>query len=171
MNNRELVLFIGAVSIVLILYLMRNKVISAAQTVASTLGTGLTRGLRNNNPGNIRISTIPWQGKVSPNTDGSFEQFINIATGYRNLIKNLESYIGAGYNTIPKMINEWAPEEDGNDTAAYIQSVLDQTGLSSSAIIPVTDINTLKLVAAAISRVENGIDANIDDINAGVNLL
>jgi hypothetical protein len=33
------------------------------------------RGWRNNNPGNVVISSAKWVGKVEFNSDGKFEQF------------------------------------------------------------------------------------------------
>ena len=54
--------------------------------------TKLPRGLRNNNPGNIRNSQrTDWQGEVdeSAKNDNSFEEFETIAYGYRALIKLL----------------------------------------------------------------------------------
>ena len=45
------------------------------------------RGLRNNNPGNIRLSRTLWQGEIRPSQDRSFCQFRTMAYGYRALIK------------------------------------------------------------------------------------
>lgn len=35
----------------------------------------MSRGLKNCNPGNIRISTTKWIGEIQPSTDKSFKQF------------------------------------------------------------------------------------------------
>ena len=43
------------------------------------------RGLRNNNPGNIRLSRTLWQGEIRPSQDRSFCQFRTMAYGYRAL--------------------------------------------------------------------------------------
>ena len=45
--------------------------------------TSLPRGLRNNNPLNIRRSSQPWRGKVANPTDKDFEQFISMEDGLR----------------------------------------------------------------------------------------
>ena len=50
------------------------------------------RGLRNNNPGNIRLSRTVWQGEIRPSRDRSFCQFRTMAYGYRALIKLLQNY-------------------------------------------------------------------------------
>lgn len=39
----------------------------------------VTRGLRNNNPGNIRINTDVFQGEITPSKDKSFKQFRSMA--------------------------------------------------------------------------------------------
>ena len=49
------------------------------------------RGLRNNNPGNIRLSRTVWQGEIRPSRDRSFCQFRTMAYGYRALIKLLQN--------------------------------------------------------------------------------
>lgn len=45
----------------------------------------LSRGLRNNNPGNLILTSIGWDGKIpnAQNTDGTFEQFTSANYGIR----------------------------------------------------------------------------------------
>lgn len=38
------------------------------------------RGLRNNNPGNIRLSSTKYQGEVQPSQDTAFKQFESMPT-------------------------------------------------------------------------------------------
>lgn len=69
-----------------------------------------SRGLRNNNPGNIRLSRTLWQGEVHPSQDRSFCQFKSMAYGYRALIKLLQNYRRLnGCRTVADFINRWAP--------------------------------------------------------------
>ena len=49
------------------------------QSNGTTLDMDLPRGLRLNNPGNIRISQTKWQGEVIPSADKSFKQFKTLA--------------------------------------------------------------------------------------------
>lgn len=44
------------------------------------------RGLRNNNPGNIRTTKDRWQGLRPQQTDPAFFQFTEMRYGYRALI-------------------------------------------------------------------------------------
>ena len=53
------------------------------------------RGIRNCNPGNIRNSdATDWKGEVPAGAkkDNSFEEFKDMAHGYRALIKLLQNY-------------------------------------------------------------------------------
>ena len=51
----------------------------------------LPRGLRNNNPGNIRINDDLFQGEIRPSKDKSFKQFTTMAYGYRAMFKILSN--------------------------------------------------------------------------------
>lgn len=139
---------------------------SASATAGATLATlsylgqsGLPRGIRNNNPGNIRITSTPWQGKVpvAENTDGAFEQFTGYVWGVRAMIKTLLSYQANGYgDTLTKIISRWAPPSDGNDTSAYINRVSAATGIAPGAQINLSSPDTMQKVVIAMSEVENG---------------
>ena len=66
------------------------------------------RGIRNNNPGNLRISGNAWQGKIptSQNTDGAFEQFSYYVYGVRAMIKLIgNDHTNYGLNTVAQIIN------------------------------------------------------------------
>ena len=122
----------------------------------SNLGqSGLPRGKRNNNPGNLRKSSSAWQGKINNGTDPAFEQFTTFAYGTRAMIKLLINYIGDGYNTLDKIINRWAPAADNNNPGSYISSVAFQGGLIPTKILT-ADKKTLRKLAIPMADVENG---------------
>lgn len=126
----------------------------------------LPRGYRNNNPVNIRISANNWSGKISPNTDGEFEQFIDMVHGYRAALVLLrgKGYINGGLNTIRKMITKFAPANE-NYTAGYIADVSKMTGIDPDAVISRNDKDALTRIVYAMSIVENGYkDKNKNDI-------
>lgn len=52
------------------------------------------RGIRNNNPLNIRHSASRWQGMRMEQTDKKFVQFESMAMGYRAAWRVLETYWG-----------------------------------------------------------------------------
>lgn len=146
--------------------------VSAAATGAgvatlSYLGlSGYSRGMRNNNPGNIRKSATPWKGKVplSENTDGAFEQFYTYPWGIRAMIKNLQSYQrDRGLDTLQEIINTWAPPSDNNNTGAYIAAVSISTGISPLSPIDTTDRATMRGIVKAMTKIENGRDAVTDE--------
>lgn len=116
----------------------------------------LPRGYRNNNPLNIRISANDWIGKVKNNTDGVFEQFSDMAYGYRAALVTMRTYItNYGLDTVAKIISRWAPESE-NNTLAYIKHVCDIADLTPDTIVSRNDKDTLTKMAYAMSIIENG---------------
>lgn len=133
--------------------------------------TTIPRGLRNNNPGNIRITKDKWLGLREKQTDGSFFQFIAPVWGYRALIRTLQNYRRRhGCQTIADFIRRWAPENE-NNTSGYIKRVCTEMQVPSTFIPNVEDKYTMCAFAAAISLVENGVPAIMSDIEEGWELL
>ena len=130
------------------------------------------RGLRNNNPLNIRLSaTTRWQGEVRPSRDRSFCLFESMAYGYRAGLKLLQNYRKLnGCRTIADFINRWAPPVE-NNTSGYNSRVCREIQVPSSYVPDVNDRATMCAFAAAMSRVENGVPAVMADVVAGWNLL
>ena len=99
-----------------------------------------SRGIRNNNPLNIRHSADRWEGARAEQTDKSFVQFESMAYGYRAAWKVLESYWKhfrekRGQFTVGAIIGRWAPPSE-NDTEAYIRTVLKLTSLGGKEVLP-----------------------------------
>ena len=101
------------------------------------------RGLRNNNPGNIRLSKDKWQGLRERQEDKEFFQFVS---------------------------TRWAPHKE-NDTGAYIRKVCREMEVPNTYIPDIEDKATVCAFAAAISLVENGIPAVMEDVEKGWKLL
>lgn len=121
------------------------------------VSTSGVRGIRNNNPGNIRWGD-DWQGLVpkSERTDKSFCQFTAPEYGIRAMIIILRNYEKKhGLNTARKIINRWAPPVE-NDTEAYINSVAKQVGVDADKVIDVTDSRVMIPLLEAIITHENG---------------
>ena len=116
------------------------------------------RGLRNNNPGNLVITAIKWDGKIptSQNTDGHFEQFTELRYGIRAMMRDLYNDVQKGQNNIVKLISAFAPAFE-NQTPAYINTVATLVGLNPTAAIDLTE-ETLIALCKAIVLVENGSD-------------
>lgn len=127
----------------------------------------MSRGLRNNNPGNIRISGTTYKGEVVPTQDRSFKQFENMVYGYRAMFMLLYTYQKKhGLNTIRQMIDRYAPPVE-NHTDNYVDAVAKSAGIGATARITTTNRDVMVPIVAAMSQVENGVEAVMTDINAG----
>lgn len=129
--------------------------------MSSFLGKStLTRGIRNNNPGNLVKTPDAWVGKIphSLNTDGKFEQFTALKYGIRAMLRDVVNDILKGKNTVRKLISEYAPPFE-NNTGNYVDSVAKKLGVSPDAKITLINANFMMLLAKAIIEKENGKDA------------
>jgi len=126
------------------------------------------RGIRNNNPGNIRLGD-PWQGMSQMQNDKSFVQFDNPLYGIRALNKVLKTYYTRyGLNTVRGIILRWAPPNE-NDTDAYVQTVASALGVDADQTINVNEY--APALSAAIIKHENGQQPyDVALINQGVAL-
>lgn len=117
----------------------------------------LPRGIRNNNPLNIRISGTPWQGKVTNNTDGTFEQFTSLEYGIRAALVNIRTYIKRDHIcNITQIISRWAPRSDRNNIKAYIEVVCSRANLTATEVLKYNDKNKLCRLVWAMAYVECG---------------
>lgn len=125
------------------------------------------RGIRNCNPGNIRVTKDKWKGLREVQTDPDFFQFTAMKWGYRALLRTLQNYRKKhGCRTVADFIRRWAPENE-NDTAAYITAVCRKMQVPTTFVPDVEERGTMCALAAAISEVENGIPAVMADVEAG----
>lgn len=132
--------------------------------------TNLSRGLRNNNPGNIRINSDNFLGEVKPSQDSAFKQFKTMDYGYRAIFVILTNYINKyGANTIAKIITRWAPPNE-NNTQAYINTVAARSGINANTLLDMNSGEELIKIVAEISFVENGVPAVMADVQAGFDL-
>lgn len=130
-----------------------------------------SRGLRNCNPGNLRLSKDKWQGLRPVQADREFFQFTEMRWGYRALMRTLQNYRRKHKcHTVADFITRWAPECE-NNTGAYIRSVCRDMQVPSVYVPDVDDKATLTAMAAAISKVENGVPADPKEVEAGWDLL
>ncbi|MBO6125050.1 MAG: hypothetical protein J6P55_04220 [Bacteroidaceae bacterium] len=121
-----------------------------------------SRGIRNNNPLNIRLSSDKWQGQVLPQRgsgEGAFCQFEKMEYGWRAAFVILcKTYYGKrGLKTIRAIVSRWAPNNE-NNTAAYIRHVSDYTGIGPDKVLasPGECPTDWLLIGYAMAVVENG---------------
>lgn len=129
------------------------------------------RGLRNNNPGNLRLSKDKWKGLRSKQEDKDFFQFASVEYGYRALIITLQNY-RRKHNcwNIRDFITRYAPPSE-NNTESYINIVCKKMGVSDMWCPNVDDKVTMIMFASAISYVENGVLAEVEDVVKGWELI
>jgi hypothetical protein len=133
---------------------------SANETASNVIDSvnSAVRGLRNNNPGNIRKNATAWQGLLPPaeQTDPAFFRFASMAYGIRAMVKILYTYQDShNLRTVRQIIGRWAPPNE-NDTNGYVQYVADRMGVAPDTYINVHDEHTVLALVRAIIAMENG---------------
>jgi len=119
-------------------------------------GVFLPRGIRNNNPGNIRLSSAPWQGRRASQSDTDFVEFTDPMHGLRALMKILLTYqLKYELDTVDSIINRFAPPHE-NDTASYSLHVARILCVGRTKTINLLDKPALAAIARAIVLHENG---------------
>ena len=117
------------------------------------------RGIRNNNPLNIRRSGDKWQGLKTLQEDREFFQFETIELGWRAAFVILcKTYYGKyKLRTIRGIVTRWAPPKE-NNTPAYIRHVSDYTGIGPDRDLgdPQTHPTNWLLTGYAMAVVECG---------------
>lgn len=113
------------------------------------------RGIRNNNPGNIKYNPAnQWQGQVG--SDGTFCKFDTMENGLRAMFVLLRNYCQL-YNlcTIAQIASRWAPA-GANNPATYGQSVSNFSGIPLNQMLQWGDISQMVRLAKGIVGIENG---------------
>lgn len=127
------------------------------------------RGIRNNNPLNIRIGNT-WLGEVPNPTDSEFEQFVSIRYGLRAAFVILRRYIRRyGRNTPAKIIRAWAPAVE-NNTQRYIEVVCKRSLIAPDEIIDYADKKTMVRLVKAMAFVECGVQLDDDVIGSSYDI-
>ena len=119
----------------------------------------LPRGIRNNNPLNIRRGKDQWQGLRAQQTDASFCQFESLDYGWRAAFYLLTRTYYHKYHlcTIRDIVTRWAPPNE-NNTQAYIENVSRLTGIDPDAPLgsPSDSPARWMMVGTAMAIQENG---------------
>lgn len=127
------------------------------------------RGIRNNNPLNIRIGNT-WLGEVPNPTDSDFEQFVSVRYGLRAAFVILRRYIRRyGRNTPAKIIRAWAPANE-NNTQRYIEVACKRSLIAPDEVIDYADKNTMVRLVKAMAFVECGVQLDDDVIDSSYDI-
>lgn len=135
----------------------------------------LPRGIRNNNPGNIKDFDIPWDGLVDVSNrpeelqdEKTFCVFSHPWYGIRVIVKQLvRNHDVHGCRTLHQQFKRWAPGDDGNPTAAYLNFVSGRTGFPGHASFPVRNFFLMRKLVEAIIHFENGYNPYTWEIEVG----
>ncbi|MDD6080645.1 MAG: structural protein P5 [bacterium] len=121
------------------------------------------RGVRNCNPGNIRLPRKEnmekdrFIGELRPSRDKSFRTFVNMAYGYRAIFRILRTYKNSyQLNTLEQMIYRWAPPTDNNKTEVYVDFVADRAGIGRKDIVDVSNMTVMCRIVEAMATMECG---------------
>lgn len=131
------------------------------------------RGIRNNNPGNIRWGD-KWKGldECGREKDKSFCVFTEPEYGIRALAKILRNYRDLHkITTVAGIIHRFAPPIE-NNTVAYINHVSKELGVDADETIDVSNKNVMLKLIKAIIKHENGVNPYSEEtIMKGINLV
>jgi len=122
-----------------------------------------TRGIRNNNPGNIERGE-KWQGlsarhEMTPaqKKEKRFCVFRSPEWGIRALVKIIQTYERKhSLDTVRGIIERWAPPSE-NDTSSYITQVAMALSVEQDAPLNLANTRTMLALVKAIIRHENGL--------------
>lgn len=127
------------------------------------------RGIRNNNPLNIRIGN-KWLGEVENPTDKEFEQFTWMVYGLRAGFILLRRYINRYHlNTIHDIISRWAPSNE-NNTTHYCCLVAARMNIGVLDELRYEDEETMVQLVSAMCYVECGCEVEKVIIREGYKL-
>lgn len=145
-----------------------NDLFNVVNPVENFTSTSGVRGIRNNNPGNIRLGAN-WQGMREEQTDGAFVQFVEPKYGIRAMARIIDNYKKRGVTTVEQIISTWAPPIE-NNTQSYVRSVAQKTGWPSFYEPEKSRGDYLPLIKAIIFH-ENGQQPYSDaTINTGIGM-
>ena len=107
------------------------------------------------------------KGEVRPSRDPDFKEFSTMAYGYRAVFVLLDTYRSRyGLTTIRQMLNRYAPPTE-NFTEGYVRFVADYSGVMPDEVVDTRSEKDMIRIIAAMSNIENGVAANIADVERG----
>ena len=130
----------------------------------------MARGINNCNPLNIEKNSTRWQGLRPVQTDRRFFQFVSMEYGYRAAFITLSNYRRLhGLYTLRGWLNRWAPRHE-NPTDNYLRYVSQKSRVGEDENLRDISKERFCAIVAAMSRFENGVEANMQEIVKGYEL-
>ncbi|EBH7877696.1 TPA: lytic transglycosylase domain-containing protein [Escherichia coli] len=126
----------------------------------------LSRGIRNNNPGNLNFAGQKG-ATLESGPNARFASFPTMLEGIAALDRQVMLYLKRGKNTIDQIIDIYAPSSDGNNTSSYKSYLSQYTGLGVKEKIDGSNFELMRKLIQGIINHENGAAAravNGDDV-------
>lgn len=129
----------------------------------------IPRGLRNNNPLNIKRSSQVFQGESSYNTDPTFKRFSNPVMGYRAAFCIIRTYVQLrSCRTFREVLFRWCPDEEV--CVSYLDFVCKRVGVAPEHLVSLFDREEMVSLVSAMSQFENGVPASLADVRQAYSL-
>lgn len=130
----------------------------------------ITRGIRNNNPLNIRRGDN-WLGLSKNQTDPYFCQFDSMTYGLRAGLIIIRKYMQR-YNlrSIHAIVSRWAPPSE-NNTDAYVKAVSSMMKMHPLLTFDFSDRGRIVALVSAMCKVESSITIDRKLIESAYDLL
>lgn len=117
--------------------------------------TYLSRGIRNNNPGNLNFAGQKG-ATLESGPNARFASFPTMLEGIAALDRQVMLYLKRGKNTIDQIIDIYAPSSDGNNTSSYKSYLSQYTGLGVKEKIDGSNFELMRKLIQGIINHENG---------------
>lgn len=121
-------------------------------------------GYTNNNPGNLRMTGIKWQGMLPGTPKGGFMSFDTPENGVRAMSRVLYNWKNKhGFDTLRQGVSRYAPSSE-NNVSDYLSKLQATTGWKPDDKLDFGKVETLQKLVPAMIRNEIGPDwaAQID---------
>ncbi|ELM8700798.1 lytic transglycosylase domain-containing protein [Escherichia coli] len=115
----------------------------------------LSRGIRNNNPGNLNFAGQKG-ATLESGPNARFASFPTMLEGIAALERQVMLYLKRGKNTIDQIIDIYAPSSDGNNTSSYKSYLSQYTGLGVKEKIDGSNFEIMRKLIQGIINHENG---------------
>ena len=115
----------------------------------------LSRGIRNNNPGNLNFAGQKG-ATLESGPNARFASFPTMLEGIAALDRQVMLYLKRGKNTIDQIIDIYAPSSDGNNTSSYKSYLAQYTGLGVKEKIDGSNFEIMRKLIQGIINHENG---------------
>ncbi len=128
------------------------------------------RAIINNNPGNITINKSPFRGEIAPSSNYPLKEFKSLSWGYRAMFLILHNFnMLYGANTLDRMIRRWdSPYK--KSTSSYIGAIAKRLQRCHKCHIDTLDHDTMIAMVGSMTKIENGVTPNLDEIEEGWSL-